>query len=97
MDKTVFDLISEERARQMRGIELIASENFVSDQVILPSSFNLTVISIGVSSMLTLKLHMVFLKLTTTPFAMVKFPLKSAFLSILYVWVLVAFAVPVSL
>ena len=33
MDKTVFDLISEERARQMRGIELIASENFVSDQV----------------------------------------------------------------
>ena len=33
MDKIVFDLISEERARQMRGIELIASENFVSDQV----------------------------------------------------------------
>ena len=33
MDKTVFELISEERARQMRGIELIASENFVSDQV----------------------------------------------------------------
>ena len=29
----VFDLINEERARQMRGIELIASENFVSDQV----------------------------------------------------------------
>lgn len=33
MDTTVFDLINEERARQMRGIELIASENFVSDQV----------------------------------------------------------------
>ena len=32
-DKQIFDLISEERARQMRGIELIASENFVSDQV----------------------------------------------------------------
>ena len=32
-DKVVFDLIAEERARQERGIELIASENFVSPQV----------------------------------------------------------------
>ena len=32
-DNQIFDLISEERARQMRGIELIASENFVSEQV----------------------------------------------------------------
>ena len=32
-DKTVFDLIEKEHQRQMRGIELIASENFVSDQV----------------------------------------------------------------
>ena len=32
-DEQIFDLISEERARQMRGIELIASENFVSEQV----------------------------------------------------------------
>ena len=32
-DSQVFDLISEERSRQMRGIELIASENFVSDTV----------------------------------------------------------------
>ena len=32
-DSQIFDLISEERKRQMRGIELIASENFVSDQV----------------------------------------------------------------
>ena len=32
-DNQIFDLIAEERARQMRGIELIASENFVSDQV----------------------------------------------------------------
>ena len=32
-DSQVFDLISEERSRQMRGIELIASENFVSDSV----------------------------------------------------------------
>lgn len=32
-DTQIFDLISEERTRQMRGIELIASENFVSEQV----------------------------------------------------------------
>ena len=32
-DTQIFDLIAEERARQMRGIELIASENFVSDEV----------------------------------------------------------------
>ena len=33
-DKVIFDLIKEEEARQMHGIELIASENFVSDQVL---------------------------------------------------------------
>ena len=32
-DKQIFDLIGQERARQMHGIELIASENFVSEQV----------------------------------------------------------------
>ena len=32
-DSLIFDLIAEERARQSRGIELIASENFVSEQV----------------------------------------------------------------
>ena len=32
-DEQIFDLISEERSRQMHGIELIASENFVSEQV----------------------------------------------------------------
>ena len=32
-DTQLFDLISQERERQMRGIELIASENFVSPQV----------------------------------------------------------------
>ena len=32
-DNTIFALINEERARQERGIELIASENFVSPQV----------------------------------------------------------------
>ena len=30
----MFDLIAQERERQMRGIELIASENFVSEQVL---------------------------------------------------------------
>ena len=30
----IFELIADERARQTRGIELIASENFVSDQVL---------------------------------------------------------------
>ena len=32
-DTEIFDIISRERDRQMQGIELIASENFVSDQV----------------------------------------------------------------
>ena len=32
-DQIVFDLISKEDERQRRGIELIASENFVSEQV----------------------------------------------------------------
>lgn len=33
MDQQIFDLISAERDRQIHGIELIASENFVSDDV----------------------------------------------------------------
>ncbi len=33
-DEKVFDLINQELHRQMHGIELIASENFVSDQVL---------------------------------------------------------------
>lgn len=32
-DKLIFDLIEEEKNRQLHGIELIASENFVSDEV----------------------------------------------------------------
>ena len=32
-DNQIFDLIQQERARQTKGLELIASENFVSDQV----------------------------------------------------------------
>lgn len=33
-DNEIFDLIDDEEARQIHGIELIASENFVSDQVL---------------------------------------------------------------
>lgn len=33
MDTAIFDLIDREKQRQLHGIELIASENFVSDQV----------------------------------------------------------------
>ncbi len=33
-DKVIFDLIEKERQRQINGIELIASENFVSQQVL---------------------------------------------------------------
>ena len=32
-DQVIFDLIEKERRRQLRGMELIASENFVSDEV----------------------------------------------------------------
>lgn len=32
-DNVIFDLIKKEKERQLRGIELIASENFVSDEV----------------------------------------------------------------
>ncbi|MEE1414846.1 MAG: serine hydroxymethyltransferase, partial [Prevotellamassilia sp.] len=32
-DQAVFSLIEQEHQRQLRGIELIASENFVSDEV----------------------------------------------------------------
>ena len=33
IDNQIFDLIQEEKERQLNGLELIASENFVSDQV----------------------------------------------------------------
>ena len=33
MDTAIFDLIKQENHRQLNGIELIASENFVSDNV----------------------------------------------------------------
>ena len=33
LDNQIFDLIQEEKERQLNGLELIASENFVSDEV----------------------------------------------------------------
>jgi len=33
-DQVIFDIIAREKQRQLKGIELIASENFVSDQVL---------------------------------------------------------------
>lgn len=32
-DQLIFDLIEKEHQRQLKGMELIASENFVSDEV----------------------------------------------------------------
>ena len=42
MDKEIFDLIAAERRRQEQGIELIASENFVSDDVMAAMGSPLT-------------------------------------------------------
>ncbi|MDK7740794.1 serine hydroxymethyltransferase, partial [Veillonella nakazawae] len=41
-DNTVFDLIEKEHQRQLKGIELIASENFVSDEVMAAMGSYLT-------------------------------------------------------
>jgi glycine hydroxymethyltransferase len=41
-DKIIFDLINEEQQRQEQGLELIASENFVSEQVMLAAGSVLT-------------------------------------------------------
>lgn len=41
-DKIIFDLISDEKERQTNGLELIASENYVSDQVLKASGSILT-------------------------------------------------------
>ncbi|QEK52189.1 serine hydroxymethyltransferase [Pedobacter aquae] len=41
-DKIIFDLINEEQQRQEQGLELIASENFVSEQVMMAAGSVLT-------------------------------------------------------
>ncbi len=41
-DKQIFDLIKKEKERQSHGLELIASENFVSDQVLKAAGSVLT-------------------------------------------------------
>jgi glycine hydroxymethyltransferase len=42
LDNQIFDLIQEEKERQLNGLELIASENFASDQVMLAQGSVLT-------------------------------------------------------
>ena len=44
-DNIIFDIIEKEHQRQLKGIELIASENFVSDQVMQAMGSCLTNIS----------------------------------------------------
>ena len=39
-DEQIFDLILEEQDRQIHGLELIASENFVSDEVMEAAGSN---------------------------------------------------------
>lgn len=41
-DQVIFDLIEKEHQRQLKGIELIASENFVSDEVMAAMGSYLT-------------------------------------------------------
>ena len=41
-DEQIFDLIQEEKERQIHGLELIASENFVSDEVMAAAGSVLT-------------------------------------------------------
>ena len=43
-DDLIFELIEKEHQRQLKGIELIASENFVSDQVMQANSFPVVVV-----------------------------------------------------
>ena len=47
-DQEIFDLIEQEHQRQLKGMELIASENFVSDEVtnmprVIPASATMAV------------------------------------------------------
>ena len=42
LDKVVFELIKKEKRRQIDGIELIASENYVSDNVLAAAGSILT-------------------------------------------------------
>src|SRR5690606_3719033 len=41
-DKEIFDLIADEKERQIQGLELIASENYVSEQVMQAAGSVLT-------------------------------------------------------
>ena len=41
-DKEIFDLIQKEKERQINGLELIASENFASENVMMATGSILT-------------------------------------------------------
>ena len=49
-DSQIFDLIGAERKRQTEGIELIASENYVSDQVMEAMGWRSVEIMVGFRS-----------------------------------------------
>ena len=51
-DNIIFDIIEKEHQRQLKGIELIASENFVSDQVMQAMGSCLTQKDIPVSAIM---------------------------------------------
>ena len=53
-DTTIFDLINEEQDRQIHGIELIASENFVSDQVMEAAAIQEDAITVDAKSWMLL-------------------------------------------
>jgi len=48
-DDLIFDIIEREHQRQKKGIELIASENFVSDQVMRAKAIPATAITADAS------------------------------------------------
>ena len=48
-DQDIFDLIEREHQRQLKGMELIASENFVNDGYGPVTKFKITATSSGVS------------------------------------------------
>ena len=43
MDKEIFDIIAKEKERQINGLELIASENYVSQDVLSAMGSILTI------------------------------------------------------
>ena len=53
-DQVIFDLIEKEHQRQLKGMELIASENFVSDEVM--QAINMPKVSPANATMVAVRL-----------------------------------------